>query len=285
MTRTLLVRLSLVLLLVSCDFPGLPGGFEGRARDVAARWQGSAADRAWRTGFVPLEVLNPQGWARVGRVPHWAGQSAHNRIWRLATTLPTRAPSPAAVRWPDGSVSHLPLVSAAAEYTKFAGATHLIEDPCPARGCRPLVITGVTLGEVPVETSRGEVRVPAWRYAVEGVDQPFVRVAVDPSAVTERPRRAQGEIEQVHAYDLVAGGPAALTVRYGFGVCENVTGLPVHETGRVVVVGVASTPTGDEVCPAILKVATAQVTLTRPLGDRIVLDAGSGLPVLRGLHR
>ncbi|TKK84514.1 hypothetical protein FDA94_29695 [Herbidospora galbida] len=281
-SRALITRLPLVLLLVSCS---VFGGFEGRAHNVAASWQGSAADRAWRTGFVPLEVLNPQGWARVGRVPRWAARSAHNRIWRLATTLPAQTPPPAAVRWPDGSVSHVPLVPAAAEFAAFSSASHLIEDPCPPGECRPLVITGVTLGEVPLETSRGVVQVPAWRFAVEGVDQPFVRVAVDPSAVTERPRRAKGDVREVHAFDLVAGKPKALSVRYGFGACEDVTGVPVYETGQVVVVGVESTPTGDGACPAILKLGTAEVTLARPLGDRVVLDAGSGLPLPPGLDR
>ncbi|WP_030453561.1 hypothetical protein [Herbidospora cretacea] len=279
--RNLLLRLSLVLLLVSCDSAA---DFEGRAREVAARWQGSADDRAWRTGFVPLGVLNPYGWI-TGRLPYWAARSAHNKAWRLAVTLPAQVPSPAPVRWPDGSVSHVPLVSAAAAYAEVTGGSHLIEDPCPAKGCRRLVFTGVTLGAVPMETSRGTIQAPVWRFTAEGLDQPFFRVAVDPSAVTPRPRRAQGDLERVMAFELVPGRPKDLLVRYGHGACETVEKVLVHETDQVVVVGVTASPTGAGACPAILKTATATVTLGRPLGDRLVLDSGGGLPVLPGVKR
>ncbi|WP_440105011.1 hypothetical protein, partial [Streptosporangium sp. H16] len=77
--RRTIVCLSLVLLLSSCSwfYRVSPGEFEDRAREVVARWQGSAADRAWREGFVSLEVMNPQGWARVGPIPAWVNRSAH----------------------------------------------------------------------------------------------------------------------------------------------------------------------------------------------------------------
>nr|WP_062332137.1 hypothetical protein [Herbidospora sakaeratensis] len=278
MSRNLLLRLSFVLLLVSCDSTG---DFEGRARQVAAQWQGSADDRAWRTGFVPLGVLNPYGWI-TGRLPSWANRSAHNKAWRLAVTPPSQAPSPAPVRWPDGTVSHVPLVSAAAAYAEVSGSSHLIEDPCPAKGCRQLVFTDVTLGSVPMETSRGTIQAPAWRFTAEGLDQPFFRVAVDPSVVTPRPTGA--DPARIMAFDLVRGRD--LLVRYGFGMCETVEKVLVHETDRVVVVGVESSPTGgDGACPLALKTATATVTLARPLGDRLVLDAGGGLPVVRGMKR
>ncbi|WP_431931274.1 hypothetical protein [Nonomuraea jabiensis] len=54
-----------------------------------------------------------------------------------------------------------------------------------------------------------------------------------PADLTARPERVQGDIEEVTAFDLVAG----------------------------------------------------KRTLARPLGDRLVLDSGTGLPVLRGLNR
>ena len=74
----LIACLSLVLLLSSCGGRStlailVPDEFEDRAREVAARWQGSADDRAWRKGFVALEVMNPQGgpmWAVSGLGEH-----------------------------------------------------------------------------------------------------------------------------------------------------------------------------------------------------------------------
>ncbi|MFI9597552.1 hypothetical protein [Nonomuraea sp. NPDC052265] len=275
------------MLVASCGAGGGDAGaFEDRAREVAARWQGSADDRAWRGGFVALEVLNPQGWARVGDVPAWVNRSAHNGVWKLDVELPTDTPPGADVRWPDGKVSRVPLVSAATAYAEFGRPAPLTEDECPAKGCRPLRVIGARLGRVPVETSRGTVRVPAWVFTVAGVEKAKVHVAVDPSAVTARPERVPGKFEEVPAYDLVAGEPKKLLLRYGYGACETVHGARVYETDQVVVVDVDKRNARTaQVCLDILKMATTTVTLARPLGDRLVLDSEAGLPVLRGLNR
>ncbi|MEU0483294.1 hypothetical protein ABZ260_29420 [Streptosporangium sp. NPDC006013] len=294
--RRMIAYLSLVLLLSSCGGVSqvLRGGshgasadeFEDRAREVAERWQGSADDRAWRKGFVALEVLNPQGWAHVGRIPAWVNRSSHNGAWRLAAKLPEDSPDRADVRWPDGEVSQAPLITAASAYAEFSRPANLIEEECPAKGCRPLRVTGARLGKVPLETSRGTIQVPAWVFTVEGVEQKKVHVAVDPSAVTARPGWVQGDVEEVMAFDLVAGKPNELLLRYGYGACDTIHGARVYETNRLVVVDVDERRSDSvEACPAILKTATITVTLARPLGDRLVLDSGIGLPVLRGLSR
>ncbi|SDI55214.1 hypothetical protein SAMN05421869_10698 [Nonomuraea jiangxiensis] len=279
--------LSLVLLLCSCGWvaPVSSGGFEERAREVAARWQGSADDQAWRRGFVALETLNPHGWAHVDQVPAWVNTSSHNGAWRLATELPAGSPRDADVRWPDGEVTRVPLVTAARAYQEFSKPADLIEEECPAKGCRPLRVTGAELGRVPLRTSRGTIQAPAWLFTVEGVEQRKVHVAVDPSAVTARPERAQGDAEEVMAYDLVTGRPHDLRLQYGHGACSTVRGARAYETGQVVVVGVdEESLDSDTVCPAILKTDTTTVTLAGPLGDRLLLDSGTGLPVLRGLN-
>ncbi|RVX38377.1 hypothetical protein EDD27_0677 [Nonomuraea polychroma] len=294
--RRMIACLSLVLLLSSCsgDHEASPGGshgassdgFETRAREVAERWQGSADDHAWRKGFVALEVLNPHGWNHVRRIPAWVNRSSHNGAWQLAAKLPTDAPHRADVRWPDGEVSQVPLISAARAYEEFSKSADLIEEECPAKRCRPLRVTGAGLGKVPLETSRGTIQVPAWMFTVEGVEQKKVHVAVDPSAVTARPERTQRGIEEVMAFDLVAGKPDELLLRYGFGACDTVQGPRAYETDQLVVVDMDEEGSSSgHPCPAILKTATTTVALARPLGDRLVLDSGTGLPVLRGLNR
>ncbi|MFI7229774.1 hypothetical protein ACIBO5_41710 [Nonomuraea angiospora] len=286
--RRVIACLSLMLLLSSCGGGGSPGAaeFDRRAREVAERWQGSAEDRAWRDGFVALEVLNPHGWNHVRQIPAWVNRSSHNGAWRLAARLPADSPARAEVRWPDGEVSQVPIITAERAYAEFSKPADLIEEECPAKGCRPLRVTGARLGRVPLETSRGAVQVPAWMFTVEGVEQKKVHVAVDPSAVTARPERVRGDVEEVTAFDLVAGRPQELLLRYGYGACDTVRGARAYETGQLVVVGVDEEHTGSgKPCPAILKTATITVTLARPLGDRLVLDSGTGLPVLRGLDR
>lgn len=294
--RRVIACLSLMLHLSSCggvpqSSPGgshgaSPDEFEMRAREVAEHWQGSDDDRAWRKGFVALEVLNPHGWNHVGRIPAWVNRSSHNGAWRLAADLPAGSPARADVQWPDGEVSQVPLITAASAYAEFSKPAGLVEEECQAWGCRPLRVTGARLGRVPLTTSRGTIQVPAWLFTVEGVEQKKVHVAVDPAAVTARPERMQEGIEEVMAYDLVAGKPHDLLLRYGHGACDTVHGPRAYETDQLVVVDMDEEDSSSgEPCPAILKTATTTVTLARPLGDRLVLDSGTGVPVLRGLNR
>ncbi|MFF3669583.1 hypothetical protein [Microtetraspora malaysiensis] len=68
--------------------------------------------------------------------------------------------------------------------------------------------------------------------------------------------------------------------------CDTIHGARAYETDRLVVVDVDERRSDSaEACPAILKTDTITITLARPLGDRLVLDSGTGLPVLRGLSR
>ncbi|MGW0594819.1 hypothetical protein [Streptosporangium sp. NPDC002607] len=125
-------------------------------------------------------------------------------------------------------------------------------------------MTGARLGKVPLETSRGTIQVPAWVFTFEGVEQRKVHVAVDPSAVTARPERVQGDVEEVMAFDLVAGKPNELLLRYGYGACDTIHGARAYETSRLVVVDVDERRSDSvEACPAILKTATITVTLAR----------------------
>src|SRR5437868_12349464 len=157
-----------VLLVSSCGWSQRLsyGGFEDRAREVAARWQGSADDRAWREGFVLLEAMNPQGW-RADMLA-WVNRSAQNGKWLLETELPARTPAPVVVRWPDGSVLKVPLVTPASAYAEFSRPADFIEEECPAEGCSPLRVTGVELGAIPLKTSRGTIEAPAWLFSVKG---------------------------------------------------------------------------------------------------------------------
>ncbi|MEV6033012.1 hypothetical protein AB0L65_17780 [Nonomuraea sp. NPDC052116] len=280
--RRTIAGLCLVLLLASCSWSNRvsPGRFEARAREVVARWDGSAGDRAWRSGFVLLGRLQDRGgWTDP---PLWVTLSTENSVWKLATELPAGPLADAPVRWPDGSVSEVPLVTAIDAYAEFTRPADFIEEECPAKGCRPLRVTGAELGETTLETSRGTIRVPAWQFTVKGVESKFVYVAVAPSAITPRPQAAEGEFEEVKGFDLVAGKPHDLLLEYGYGSCDRVHGARAYETGKLVVVDVDEEGSGG-ICDLVLHMATTTVTLTRPLGDRLVLDSGTGLPVVRGV--
>ncbi|MFF4622323.1 hypothetical protein [Nonomuraea jabiensis] len=283
MRRTIAGLCLALLLAASCSWSHRvsPGRFEARAREVVARWDGSAGDRAWRSGFVPLGGLqNPGGWTDP---PAWAALSAHNGVWKLAAELPANPLTAARLRWPDGSVSEVPLVTAADAYAGLSKPADFIEEECPAKGCRPLRVTGAELGETTLATSRGTIRVPAWLFSVKGVGPKYVYVAVAPSAVTARPQAAEGGSEEVMGFDLVAGKPRDLLLEYGHGSCDRVHGARAYETGKLVVVDVDEEGSSGP-CNLMLNIARTTVTLARPLGDRLVLDSGTGLPVVRGVR-
>jgi hypothetical protein len=273
--------LLLTLLLTSCSWSDRvsPGAFEWRARAMATRWQGSPIDQAWREGFVPLAGLEVV--PRWERVPAWAALSLHNGAWDLGAELPAGSPARMPLHWPDGAVSEVPLITAATAYARLGKPADFIDEECPRKGCRRLRMTGVELGEAALTTSRGTIRVPAWHFTAKGVKERFVVVAVDPSATTPRPRAAKGGREEVRAFDPMPGDPHELLVTYGYGSCDHVHGTRAYESDDVVVVDVDEEGSGG-MCNLMLLLGRATVTLTRPLGDRVVLDSGSGLPVLRG---
>ncbi|GIH95998.1 hypothetical protein ACFFMN_42140 [Planobispora siamensis] len=275
----LLVPLALTALLspLSCDDGRTSAAeFRDRARQVADRWHGSAAGRAWRQGLVPL-----QGWhiePDWQRMPDWVAVSQTNSVWTLNTELPGDTPPPAVLRWPDGATMTVALITAPAAYAELT-EPEFAEEECPAVGCRPLRVTGVELGRARMATSRGTLQIPAWHFTVAGVPAHFSVPAVDPAAVTARPVAEDDRIEQVTSFEALTGDPRRVRLHYGHGRCDAIHGARVHETADVVVVGVDTEFTG-ETCPAILVLDEITVTLDAPVGARTVLDAQSGLPVL-----
>ncbi|MFC4898216.1 hypothetical protein ACFQVD_27940 [Streptosporangium amethystogenes subsp. fukuiense] len=269
--------LSLALLLSACGYNGMsPGEFQDRAGEVAERWHDSEEDRAWRTGFVPLEDLDIQPRERI---PDWVPLSVHNGAWSLDVELPADTPPSRRMSWPDGSTLTVPLVTAATAYAERSKAADFIDEECPPGGCTPLRVTGAELGEVPLRTSRGTIQVPAWHFTVKGVKERFSRVAVHPSQISPRPARREGEHEEVMAFDLTPAKPRDLLLRYGHGSCDQIHGARAYETEDLVVVDVDE-ETSDRLCNLMLLTARITITLNKPLGNRLLLDSGTGLPVL-----
>ncbi|WP_084956350.1 hypothetical protein [Thermoactinospora rubra] len=256
-----------------------PDGFTARAREVAERWEGSREERAWREGFIPLQNLNLEvDW---GRMPDWVGVSELNSVWKVEADLPSERPAPVRLRWDDGSTLTMPILSAKTAFARLSKPNDFVDEECPAKGCRPLRVIGAAMGEATVPTSRGQVRVPTWEFTVKGVPEPFRRVAVDPAAMGAPPRARRGEFQEVFTYETVA--PDGLDLRYGHGTCDKTYGARVHETPRVVVVDVDVRWEADvQVCNDMLHIDRIRVKLADALGDRVVLDASSGLPALRG---
>ncbi|MFG1650754.1 hypothetical protein ACGFIE_12545 [Micromonospora sp. NPDC049275] len=274
--------------------------FDKRAAAVAAAWRPGPG---WRDGYVPL-----QGPTVVTGDPRFTPdtETAFRSGWYRAQVAipPTRVG--AEIRFPDGRLT-LPLVSAAEAYRQLDRGDPL---PCPGRpkrpgrptpggptvepgpdgwatsttetACLPLTVTGVTLGSVPVRTSRGEAQVPAWLFTVEELAVPVAQLAVAPTAVTPVPSASTPTQPLpeglVAAQDLTAVDGARLTFRLGVGACDTGITPLVRELPDVVVVGGRVTRSTG-VCTDQLKLEPVTITLAAPLGARAVLNVASGAPL------
>ncbi|MEV6107720.1 hypothetical protein AB0M28_23910 [Streptomyces sp. NPDC051940] len=270
-----------VLLVTGCGgkLPD-PGGTEGfgaavdpdaRMREVAAAWEGTEVARNWRDGYYPLgeaEVL-PEGAWRNGddKIAHL------ERRFVLRGPQPPKPPARAEIRWDDGKALQTAVLPVESLYP-------LAEEG--SGGTKPLVITRVELGEIPMATSRGPARVPAWLLTVEGYATPIQRSAVDASDHPEAPVKALDgwdSLEEVRNVRPYSADSRTLTVDVLHGACDKGPRAYLLETGRTVVVrgDVESRDPGP--CEASLHSTPVTVELTAPVGDRILLDAVTGLPL------
>lgn len=308
MRRLPYLGILLVLPLAACAAPagtpsaGAPSGdppeaFTARAEAVAEVWTAvEAATPAWRTGFVPLQdlVIAPAGLSDEQRQAFDAGW------FTLAGALPSAAGS-GEITYASG-VEKAPLLSAA---DAFALIDRGDPPPCepatdrrPASGgpgpdsvsaddgaaCTKLPVTGATLGTVPLRTSRGDATVPAWLFAVRGVSSPIARIAVAPASTAPVPSPSlappsAGATTMKAAQSLARVAGTAIDLRLGVGACdEQITPL-VHETETLIVVGGTAVSTA-EMCTEQLVIHPATVTLAAPAGERPILDALTGQPLL-----
>ncbi|MGW1774609.1 hypothetical protein [Streptomyces sp. NPDC002104] len=274
-----------VLVVTGCGEAGAPRAVTAprlrpRMEEVARAWEGSAELKEWREGFHLLQepVTLPSDAFHDGN-----DKTAYTeQNFALRGELPARGAAPALIRWADGATLEATALSASDAYRELTGGA-------PTRE-RPLTVTGARFGDLSVKTSRGPALVPAWFFDLEGYGEPLVRVALADARPAEPPI---GPLDPAAgATSVMDHGPAdrtstEFTVGAGHGACDGGVAVDVLEGTDTVVLGGRILP-GKEVaegggCPAVLLRATVPVALTRPLGDRVLVDAVSGAAI--GLSR
>ncbi|QOV41206.1 hypothetical protein IM697_19785 [Streptomyces ferrugineus] len=245
---------------------------EPRAREVAKAWDGSPAAEIWRKGYFPM--------ADLVQLPD---DAFHNdvdkeaylmRNFVLRGELPETSAKDAKVTWPNGDSLTLPLAGARETYKRLDRA----DSPAPR-----LTVTGAKLGETTLATSRGPATVPAWLFTLEGYDTPLKRVALSSPKHPEPPigpaDHLSGGLWELNRLVEVAADGRSVTVLAHHGSCDDGPGVDVLETdGSVVLSGYRVGARGG-ICTTDLRSKKVKVTLERPLGDRILLDAFTGRPV------
>ncbi|MFC5747953.1 hypothetical protein [Actinomadura rugatobispora] len=268
---------------------------EARAREVISAWQ--ARHPVAKRTFVPVRprTVPPVVGTSVlyGRDPSVQRQeeigravrSGHLRVAPRAVTdvLPERQP----VLWEDGFSLDVPVVSAA-DAISTARSSFCESQDC---GVPALEVTGARLRSAPMETAHGRASVPVWMLDLEGTPVRLALKATDPrlepEALKPRFQPGGGVYAPVSRVEAPTQG-SSMTVQYigappGEGPCSAEYRARVVEGETAVVAIVQARPRREPVegvaCAPAGTLRREVISLSRPLGERVVLDLAQGLPV------
>jgi hypothetical protein len=257
--------------------------FVARARQGTAQRDRSRAARLWRVGLV---LPDPPD---LSPVPPGAGFSSQREKdafgsghFRLAGTLPA-GPLPGLVRWAGGTTLRLPVLTARAAFAERAA-----QRPCGGPGaCGQLTVTGARPGVVTVRTSRVWPAclpgVSRWRAGLGGQrGRRGAQRSGRPARVRPDPGRGP-EHAGVTGLTAVSADGSTLTLTFTGSACDAAWGAYRYQSNTTVVAGSWEKPAaGTTPCPAVGMARAARVTLSRPLGTRVILDVASGVPLVAG---
>ncbi|MGW4044815.1 hypothetical protein [Streptomyces sp. NPDC004721] len=261
---------------VQARTPGHSPMAEARARQVADAWDGSEAARAWRKGYYPI--------GEVVQLPEDAfhdaadKQAYGNQNFALRGQLPAAPRKNGRVKWESGASLTLPLMEARQAYEAVARGGN--DGP-------HLTVTGAKLGEMTLSTSRGPATVPAWLFTLDGYGTPLKRAAVRPLKPPTPPVEpiAEGPSDTLQPLRQLAGTARdgrSVTVIADHGACDNGPAVAVLETDGSVVLSASVVGRKEGPCTDQGLSEVVPVKLDRPLGERVLLDAFTGLPVPYG---
>ncbi|MFI7438770.1 hypothetical protein [Nonomuraea indica] len=272
MVRLIVTLLAVALVLGGDRFVVWPLVFARQSAQAALTWRASGAAEIWSKGFVPVEELTampPEVLAQIRQDDEYG--------WVVAGPLPA-APAEAQVRWDDGSTMRVPVIGAREALRELS--------PWPENYTFPddeaYHLTGAAFTTMRLRTVRGMAEVPAWRLRFSNLPGPIDHVAVDREKLGTV-ADAVGDHPGSGVSDFTVIDDRTLLVRYGYGSCGGRPRVLVGEHPDVVVLGLRfSAGGGNGICLAVGLSGHDVVRLDTPLGDRVVLDAATRLPVLCG---
>jgi len=261
--------------------------FHALARQEASDWPQSPLGKVWKTGLVipSADYLTsiPSGGFSSGNAKLAFGKGD------FVYTGPPPSGAPAGVvTWHDGSTTKVPVLS---EAQAFSALKTNDVGRCP--GCRttPVAVTGAQPTTMAVPTSRGTASVPAWEFTVSGATGRVFRAAIPPGSYVlvdsvRQPIQKLGPLGKAFvgttAARMSSHDGRTLTITLAAGPCNSgaTWGGLVAEVGDVVVVGGwIHDPHSGTACTGTLTATRVTVRLATRLGDRVILDAATGLPV------
>jgi hypothetical protein len=261
--------------------------FRALARHEASDWPHSPLGKAWKTGIViPSADYLTSGPLRG--FTYGDAKDAFGNGNLVYMGPPRSGAPPGIITWPDGSTTKVPVLS---EAQAFNALKNNDLGRCP--GCRttPLAVTDAQPSNMALTTNRGTASVPAWAFTVNGATGPVSQAAIPPSSyvledTVRQPPENLGPLGKAFTGVSVAGlsgdDGRTLEMMLAGAPCDTTAtwGGLVTEVGDVVIVGGwIYDPHPGGVCPANLIGSDVTVRLASPLGDRVILDAATELPV------
>ncbi len=257
-----------------------------QAEAALARWDAAAAAGAGGSGFVLVGESTLMVGGDWG--PNIDGNNAkmawYAGLFVAANPLPSEAPSDGMIQWPDGTAHSVPVISAQQAFSdmKAAGVS-----PCP--NCTPLQITGARLTTATSRSSRGPAQVPAWEFSLKDTDVKLDQIAVAGQSTAPPVPTPNDQASGPPAAQPWIGPPiqSATVDASGMTLTVNVVGAPdpgdkpcgsdytaeaVESDTGVVVIVYEHRNTLPVACSAVGAFRTAQVTLSKPLGSRTLID-------------
>ncbi|MEU9887806.1 hypothetical protein [Sphaerisporangium sp. NPDC051011] len=273
-----MVRLAAILLaavLLLSDSSGMLGPtFEENAAQAVSTWRTSGAAKIWRKGFVPLEDLSTMSRKVSERINTEYG-------WVVAGPLPA-PPVGAQIRWDDGSTMRVPVIRPREALMALSSWPENYTFPDDEE----YKLIGATFTTMRLKTTRGMATVPAWRLYFSNLPGPIDHVAVDQKAIGTIEDAVGDDRLPADVTDFEVLDEHTLLVKYEYGFCvgsepPDVT-LRANEKPDVVVLGLQFPfqGYGTVPCAGVGDFGQGVVRLDQPLGDRVVLDQTSRLPVL-----
>jgi hypothetical protein len=200
-----------------------------------------------------------------------------------AFDLPAQLPSGPATS--DG----YPVIGAAAAVAVLRSQPHASSSPgsTASPAAKGLQITAGDLSTAMFTTDRGDLALPAWLFALAGIDEPVRVLAVSPAAQWSPPGLVAASAGASFVNGATIGSDnrtltaGLIGAPSGTGPCTASYDLRLTESTTAVVVTVIehSHNSAMTACTAVGYPRTATAKLATPLGARVVLDAVTGQPV------
>jgi hypothetical protein len=257
-----------------------------QAQQALARWTATVAAGVEGSSFVlvgePTLMVGDDWGPNIdggnSKMAWYAG------LFNAANQLPSETQPVGAVKWQDGTIYAVPVISAQQAFSDLKAAA---VQPCP--DCTPLQITGARLTTATFQTSRGPAQAPTWEFSLKDTDVKLDQVAVE-SEITAPPvptpndqasgqQPAQPWIGPAVQSATVDASGMTLTVGFvgapdgGDKPCgADYTAEAVESETAVVVIVYEHDNKQPAMCTLVGACRTSQAALAEPLGNRTLID-------------